>query len=283
MTSWHAARDLLAVVPGAQQFIASPTGQALRYWLALHFEKRRHYTFTQFSRLPTQLDALTGPVLDFLGAQKTLRIVVMGCSTGAEPYTLSSLLLQRRPDLAVEIEAFDIDRGTLDIARNATYDAATVFANPLVSESFAATTFDRDGERMTVKPAVAARVSFQLKDAADSRLKSELAPADIVFAQNLMCNLRRPLATRVFDNAVALLKPRAALFVDGMDVDMRQRRSRRFGLVPLDYEIEQIHREAAVVRGERYPWEAAGLEPFSSDRRDWKRRYATIFLNGAAV
>ena len=73
------------------------------------------------------------------------------------------------------------------------------------------------------------------------------------------------------------------IVVDGMDVDMRQRRSRAFGLEPLDYEIERIHREAAVVRGERYPWEAAGLEPFSSDRRDWKRRYATIFLKGAAM
>lgn len=281
--SWHAARALLAVVPGAQQFIASPTGQAWRHWLAMHFERRRHYTFTQFSRLPTQLDALTGPVLDFLGARETLRIIVMGCSTGAEPYTISSILEQRRPDLMLEIEAFDIDREPLEIARRGTYEAETVFANPLVTESFAATTFDRDGERMTVKPDIAARVSFHLKDAAELRLRADLAPADIVFAQNLMCNLRRPLAARVFDNAVALMKPRAALFVDGMDVDMRQRRSRRFGLVPLDYEIEQIHREAATVRGERYPWEAAGLEPFSDSRRDWKRRYATIFLNGIAV
>ncbi len=281
--SWHAAKALLAVIPGAHQFIASPTGQAWRHWLAMHFEERRHYTFTQFLRLPTQLDALTGPVLDFLGKQETLRIIVMGCSSGAEPYTISSTLLQRRPDLAVEIDAFDIDRDTLAIARGGTYDAKDVFSNPLVTESFAAAMFDRDGERMTVRPAVAARIAFHLKDAAEPRLRSELAPADIVFAQNMMCNLRRPLAARVFDNAVALLKPRAALFVDGMDVDMRQRRSRAFGLEPLDYEIERIHREAAVVRGERYPWEAAGLEPFSSDRRDWKRRYATVFLKGAAM
>ena len=279
--AWDAARALIAVVPGAQQFVASATGQSLRHWLARHFEERRPYTFTQFSRLPTQLEALTGPVLDFLGPQRRdLRVVVLGCATGAEPYTISSLLRQCRPELALEIDAYDIDHDALRIARSGVYEADKVFSNPLVTEPFTFATFDRDGQHLIVKPEIASRVSFHIGDAADPKLRADVAPADIVFAQNVMCNLRRPLAKRVFDNAVALMKPHAVLFVDGMDVDMRQSRSRRHGLVPLDYEIERIHSEARIVRGgERYPWEAASLEPFSNARRDWKRRYATIFLN----
>jgi hypothetical protein len=85
----------------------------------------------------------------------------------------------------------------------------------------------------------------------------------------------------VFDTVTRLMKPRSVLFVDGMDVDMRERRTRRLGLVPLDYRIERIHDEASIVRGDRYPWQGAGLEPLSTERADWKRRYATIFVRQA--
>ena len=273
-------------IPYLQRFAHSERGQALRHRLALYWEDRRQFTFTQFFRLPAQFDALTGPVLDFLNARDgsdPIRIVVIGCSTGAEPYTLSSVLLDRCPALRVSIDAYDIDPKVLAIARDATYPADVVLANPLVTPDFVAKTFDRSDDGLCkVKPAVAGRVRFHQADFVRGDIRQSIAPADIVFAQNVMCNLRRPAAARLFDNAAALLKPRSVLFVDGMDLDMREQRTRKHGLVPLTFELERIHDEARLVRGERYPWYAAGLEPFSPKHRNCDRRYATIFLRESA-
>ncbi|HJU08352.1 CheR family methyltransferase [Dyella sp.] len=278
---YGAARQLLKTVPGLRRFADSPSGQALRYRLALHFEDRPGFTFTQFHRLPAQLDALVGPVLDFLEAHRRpdpIRIVVIGCSTGAEPFTVASVLLERRPQLAFAIDAYDIDPDVLAIARGASYSIDTVHANPLVTADFVRSTFEQEGDRLVVRPEIARRVRFEQADALSPDFRLRVSTADIVMAQNVMCNLRRPLARRLFDNIAALLKQRSALFIDGMDLDMRERCTRICGLVPLAYELQRIHDEARLVRGERYPHFATGLEPFSQRHRNHERRYSTIFL-----
>jgi hypothetical protein len=121
-------------------------------------------------------------------------------------------------------------------------------------------------------------VHFHVADALSPADGARIGLADIVFAQNVMCNLPRPVARRLFDAAVRLMKPRAALVVDGVDLDMRMSRTRKHALRPLPYLIERIHNEARIVRGPRYPWYATGLEPISADAKQFDRRYATIFL-----
>lgn len=277
-------RSLLRSVPGVRRFAQTPFGQSLRYRWALHFEDRYGYTFTQFLRLPTQLAALQGPVLDFVDptGTKPLRIAVVGCSTGAEPYTVASLLSRTNPSREFSIDACDIDEEVLETARGATYSEDVVRANPLVTEEFIAATFDLAGGRYVVKPEIARHVGFRQADATRSGLAEVVAPADIVFSQNVMCNLRRPAARRLFANLATLLKPRSALFVDGMDIDMRQKLTRRLALAPLPFELQRIHDEARIVRGDRYPRFATGLEPFDGRKADAARRYATIFLRSEA-
>lgn len=274
------------MIPGVQRLAQSARGQALRHRLALHLENRKGFTFTHFLRLPAQLDALGGPVVDFIKAgesRQPIRIVVIGCSSGAEPYTIASVLIERRPDIAFTIDAYDIDADVLAIARAAKYPADLVLDNPLVTRCFIANTFEQNGDQWTVKPQVARHVRFHRADATDANMRQQIPAADIVFAQNVMCNLQRPKARRLFDNVATLLKPRSALFLAGMDLDMRARRTRMHSLVPHTFALEQIHDEARLVLGERYPWFAAGLEPFSPHCRNPARRYSTIFLRGAGA
>lgn len=280
------ARRLLKAVPGVRRFADSARGQALHHRLLLHFESRTCYTFTQFFRLPSQLEALAGPVLDFVDAHRRsepLRIVVIGCSTGAEPYTVSSVLLECWPRLRFTIDAYDVAPEVLAIARDATYPRSTVLSNPLVKADFVAQTFDQSGDLVVVKTEIARRIRFHQADAVKSDIRQQIRPADIVFAQNVMCNLRRPAARRLFANVVAMLKPRSALFIDGMDLDMRERCTREHHLVPLTFAVQRIHDEARLVRGDRYPWFAAGLEPSLPRNRNFERRYSTIFLRGAGT
>jgi chemotaxis methyl-accepting protein methylase len=270
-------------IPGVRQALRSQRAQRVRYWLALHFEQREHFTFTQFQRLPAQFEALTGPVLDVLRAPTLpdpLRIVVLGCSTGAEPYSISSALLARFPDLSFTINAYDIDERVLEVAARATYTEEAVLAHRLITPDFIASTFDRDAGQFTVKRHIANRVRFGRADLLDPALASLIPPADIVCLQNVLCNMSRSMARRAFQNTVALLKPRSVLLVDGMDPDMRAAETRAANLTPLSVALERIHDEARVIRGERYPWYATGLEPFSAERRDRDRRYATIFTAG---
>ena len=117
----------------------SQLGQKARYWVALHFEDRPAFTYTQFVRLPTQYAALTGPVLDFVGSaapDRTLRVVVVACSNGAEPYSIASQLRMRRPRLDFEIEAIDIDAGVIEVAKAATYDPDWVLRHEHLTPDF---------------------------------------------------------------------------------------------------------------------------------------------------
>ena len=280
---WTGAKRILKKVPGVRPLAHSTYGQALRHRLAQHLEDRRSHTFTQFYRAPGQLDALCGPVLDFLVAgARQIRIVALGCSTGAEAYSLASELLARRPGLDFRIDAFDISADVLVAARSATYQAKWVRQNPLITPDFITRTFVCSGDEWKVRDRIAERVRFQQADVVDATIRSRAQCADIVLACNVMCNLRRPAARRLFQNAVALLQSPGALFVDGMDLDMRVRLAHRHRLVPLTFEMRRIHEEARLVRGDHYPWFAAGLEPFSAHRRDREFRYATIFLRDAA-
>jgi len=52
--------------------------------------------------MPTQFEALSGPVLNFPirdreREEKLLKIVVLGCSNGAEPYSIASVLRNQHP------------------------------------------------------------------------------------------------------------------------------------------------------------------------------------------
>lgn len=271
------------MMPGTREVLRSPRAQRVRYWLALHFEQRAHFTFTQFQRLPAQFEALTGPVLDVLRAPRLpdpLRIVVLGCSTGAEPYSISSALLARFPGLSFTIDAYDIDQAVLEVAARAAYAEDTVLAQRLLTPEFVAQTFDREAGRLIVKRHIAERVRFGRADLLDPALPSRIPPADIVCAQNVLCNMSRSVAKRAFRNVTALLKPRSVLFADGMDLDIRAQGTLAANLRPLAFDVERIHTEARVIRGEGYPWYAAGLEPFLAQRHDRERRYSTIFVSG---
>jgi chemotaxis protein methyltransferase CheR len=249
-------------------------------WLLLA-SSRENYTFTQFVRLPHQLDALAGPVVDFLrpkGSVNPLRVVVFGCSNGAEPYSMASTLTSRRPDVSFEIFAADIDRDVIEKAVAGRYTREELAKNQFVDPSFIAATFVANDDVFEVRPEIRQHTRFQIADVLDAGLVAAIEQADIVVAQNFLYHLQRRQARVAFANLCALLKPRSALFVDGMDLDIRYALSKKAGLVPLDYLIPEIHNDGMALRGGSWPWQYWGLEPLNTARKDWKQRYATIFL-----
>ena len=120
-----------------------------RHQWVLLFGDRQNHTFTQFVRLPHQGEALAGPVVDFLRSsddREPLRIVVFGCSNGAEPYSMASILASRRPDVSFHVTATDIDAAMIEKALSGRYSHEELIKNGFVSEDFVAATFHRKGE-----------------------------------------------------------------------------------------------------------------------------------------
>ena len=40
----------------------------------------------------------------------------------------------------------------------------------------------------------------------------------------------------------------------------------------------KLHNDAMTLRGEPWPWTYWGLEPLNTASKDWKQRYATVYL-----
>ncbi len=262
---------------------ASVSWGVFRHRIALAIEERNNSTFTGFLRLPTQFEALQGPVLDFVRERQganTIRIVVVGCSNGAEAYTIASIMKVYAPHAAFMIDAYDINSEFIEKARTGRYAEEEVLNNKLLPVGFIQTTFRREGPDYCVREDILACVRFDVADALSPDLDAQVGLCDVLFAQNFLFHLSRRDATRAFGNLCALLKPNAAIFVDGMDIGLRQKLTRNRGLVPLDYKIAEIHNEARRARESGWPYRYWGLEPFMSVARDWRRRYATIFVRG---
>src|SRR5215467_8395212 len=258
---------------------------AIKHRLTLHFATRQNHLFTRFCRLPTQLEVLAGDVVDFLAPcddSAEVRIIVFGCSIGAEPYSIASVLQRRRPDLRFRIECFDIEPVVVARGEAATYSTPELKSWPPLTSDFVESTFDRTNDGVIVRPEIRHTVRFAVGDVLDAALIHHLGTADVVVAQNFLYHLARSEAEEAFLNLLSLMKPRAALLVDGADLDMRTRMTAAARLRPCGTELERIHDESRITRGYAWPGVYWGLEPFDAGRKDAHRRFATIFFREGA-
>lgn len=246
--------------------------------------RSQSHIYTSFHRSPHQLEALTSRVIPFIGRgrpPRTLSINILACSTGAEPYTVTSELMAKFPGLDFSVCASDLHEDTIARAKAARYTSAEVFHNRDIPQEFVVRTFDRAGDCHRVKPEIRDKVSFTRADLLEPTFATRFEPTDIVFAQNVLFHLEPADAVIAFANILRLLKDRSALFVDGMELNMRQQITAIAGLKPLAYKCRQIHSHArrhSPARWWRYYY---GAEPYSVFRRGRHRRYSTIFLKDA--
>ena len=258
----------------------------IKYGLIVRFAPRKNRVYTQFYRFPHQFKALVEKVIPFLrdknqsSADKPLEIAVFACCTGAEPITFSSVLQQHFPDQALKIRAFDIVDEVVERAKESVFSKDEVYSGPFVSNDFVEQTFDLIDGEYRVKPHISSSISFAVGNMLDSKFMDELGKFDLVMAQNVLFHLPRPQARDAFANLTKLLKPKAALFINGMDTDMRVELTKKFDLQPLEYLVEEIHEDARVDAGSAWAGRYFGRQPFSRSSKDWLRKYCTIYYKG---
>jgi SAM-dependent methyltransferase len=247
---------------------------------------RGQFFGTFFLRNRPQLE-LIRRLSDLKSKGSTLKISVLGCSNGAEVYSILWTIRLARPDLKVIMHAVDISKEVLELARKGIY---SLEAPELVGEQiFKRMTkeemqemFDIIQDQAMIKSWIKDGIRWYLGDAGDPKMLDILGPQDMVVASNFLCHMNPPDAERCLRNISRLVNPGGYLFVSGMDLDVRTKVARNLSWKPLGDLMEDIHDGDPSVRGD-WPWKYWGLEPFNKRRHDWNIRYASVFQLGGKL
>jgi SAM-dependent methyltransferase len=214
----------------------------------------------------------------------TLKIAVLGCSIGAEVYSILWSIRSARPDLKVLLDAVDISKEILNFAEKGTYTpdtsqlvGASIFER--LTEAEMIEMFDWEGDLAKVKSWLREGIRWQLGDAADAKLVNVLGAQDMVVASNFLCHMARADAEKCLGNIARVVSPGGYLFVSGVDLDVRTKVALDLGWEPVRELIAEIHEGDRSLRAD-WPWAWWGLEPLNRKRHDWQTRYAAAFRIG---
>lgn len=249
--------------------------------LAKSVQKKDHHTYTSFYRSPGQLEALVGPVLEHVFHRRKLdhlTIDVFAGSSGAEAYTMASVLMRTFPELDFHINCSDLHEDILDKARAGQFTWTQITQGFPLPQKFIDETFDQVSDEYTIKPAIRSHVTFSRADIINDNLSEMFEPADIVCAQNVFCHLENRDAETAFANIMSLAKERSAIFIDGTAPDLRIKITSSYGLEPLNFKVREIYDNSRRRLSPAWWNYYYGREPFFFFRKNRLRRYGTIFL-----
>jgi SAM-dependent methyltransferase len=242
--------------------------------------RRQQYFGTFFLRNRPALE-----LMRCLAQQKahgsTLRVAVLGCSIGAEVYSILWTIRSARPDLKVLLDAVDISQEVLSFAEKGIYApdtsqlvSASIFER--LTDAEMAEMFDWEGDQAKVKSWLREGITWHLADAADPTLIRILGPQDVVMASNFLCHMASADAEKCLGNIARLVSSGGYLFVSGVDLDVRTKIALNLGWEPVRQLMAEIHDGDLSVRAD-WPWKWWGLEPLNRSKQDWQTRYAAVF------
>jgi len=241
---------------------------------------RRQWFGTYFFRNRPQLQ-LISDLAELRRRTPAVRIAVLGCSVGAEVYSILWSIHSRHPDLRVVIDAVDISDEVLEVARQGVYSRAVsdLVLEPIferMTEGEIREMFDAQGDRLSVKPWLREGIVWRRGDARDPQIVNVLGRHDLVVANDFLCHMEPVEADRSLRNIARLVDPGGYLVVSGIDIDVRTHVAKALWWKPVPQLMKDIHDGDRSLRL-GWPWKYWGLEPFDRSRPDWRIRYASAF------
>ena len=252
----------------------------LLHKLARRYDVRAQAPSTFFLRNRPQLE-LIRRLIERRAKNDTLRVAVLGCSTGVEAYSIAWRIRSARPDLKLILHAVDISKRVVEFGECGRYSLATAQLTDTdiferMKETEIMELFDRDGDAVTVKSWIKEGTKWQVGDVVEPETVDALGPQDIVVANNFLCHMHPLMAEKCLRNIARLVRPYGYLFVSGIDLDVRTKVADDLRWHPLQELLEEIHEGDPCMKA-FWPWSYVGLEPLNKKRGDWKRRYAAAF------
>jgi SAM-dependent methyltransferase len=233
------------------------------------------------------------PMLHLIGllltrtTSDTLRVAVLGCSTGAEAYSITWIIKSARPDVKLILHAVDISKHAVEVGKCGQYSlVSSGVAKATICERMTGAEidqlFERDGDVLTVKSWIKDGIQWSVGDVGDATTLDALGPQDMVVANNFLCHMETSEAERCLRNIARLVSPGGYLFVSGIDLGLRTRIADELGWSPIIDLLEEIHEGDPCMR-RLWPCHYAGLEPLDKSRPDWALRYAAAYQLKSSV
>jgi len=235
---------------------------------------------TFFLRNRPQLE-LIRRLLERSTKANTLRVAVLGSSTGAEAYSVAWRIRSARPDLKLILHAVDISRQAVEVGKRGVYSlVASQLTNTDMFERMTGAEieelFDRDGDVVTIKSWIKEGMKWHVGDVGEPEILDALGAQDMVVANNFLYHMDAAAAEKCLRNIARLVSPHGYLFVSGIDLDIRTRVANDLRWSPLQELLEEIHEGDPCMKS-FWPCHYAGLEPLNKRRQDWRLRYAAAF------
>ena len=145
----------------------------------------------------------------------TLNLAVLGCSIGAEVYSILWVIRSARPDLEVVVTAVDVSAEVVAIGEAGIYaPAMSAVVDPGIfdrlTEREMQDMFDWKDGTVQVKGWLREGIAWHVDDACDPELGSRLGRQDIVVASNFLCHLEPASAECCLRNIGRLVEPAAS-------------------------------------------------------------------------
>ncbi|HEV8535407.1 MAG TPA: CheR family methyltransferase [Candidatus Limnocylindria bacterium] len=245
---------------------------------------RRMSRGTFFLRNRPQLELLCR-LADARAKDRVAKIAVLGCSLGADVYSIRWAIGSTYPDLEVELQAVDISAEILEVARGGAYahgvsEAAKTPILERVTDGEMREMFDSAAGRLMVKAWLKEGIRWRVADAGDPGIVEALGHQDLVVANDFLCHMEPAEAEACLRNLARLVDAGGYLVVSGVDLDVRTTVATDLGWKPVRASLEEIHDGDPVLRW-GWPWGYWGLEPLDKSRPDWTVRYASVFQLGS--
>jgi chemotaxis methyl-accepting protein methylase len=223
-------------------------------------------------------------LVDRTAHRGTLRLTVLGCSTGAEAYSIAWTIRSARPDLTLILTAIDISEKAVEFAKSGVYvvggcqfTGTDLFDS--LTEAEIAELFDRDNNIARVKSSIRDVIRWRVGDATNPAIVEALGPQDIVVANNFLCHMEPSIAIKCLHNIGRLLDRGGSVFVSGVDLNIKAKIAEQQGWIPVEEHLEEIHNgDPRMTRD--WPFNYSSLEPLNKRKRNWRLRYAQVFNIG---
>ncbi|MGB9715093.1 MAG: CheR family methyltransferase [Thermodesulfovibrionales bacterium] len=167
---------------------------------------------TYFFREPHHFDALCDFIVPELKQKGACRIKVWSaaCSTGEEPYTITMVFMEKRPDLRLELYASDISQSALNSAEKAVYNS---YSTRNVPEPFLKKYFKQEKGYYILDQSVKNSVRFMNVNLTDEKKMKTMRDMDVIFCRNVLIYFDDRAKQKTVSLLYDSLKPGGFLFI----------------------------------------------------------------------
>lgn len=169
---------------------------------------------TYFFREPLQFDVfidhVVPRVIEGRRGARNIRVWSAACSSGEEPFTLSMLLREKRPDVRADVMGSDISHSVLRSAANGVFSSYSVRNVP---PPYMRKYFKQNGQDYLLDTSIKSSVRFRNVNLIGDLRPPEARDFDVVFCRNVLIYFDQKAKQKAVSFLYDSLRPGGFLFI----------------------------------------------------------------------